>query len=629
MKQRREISDGTAKYFDQCAVKAATEGRILVIEGVEKAERNVLPVLNNLLENREMHLEDGRFLISAERYDKLLKDYDQAALDKWGLVRVSEDFRVIALGLPVPKYRGASLDPPLRSRFQARDITTLSFQEILQNMKQASPNVPESSLNKMLSFGFAVLSTESSAALPDFPLDNIHHLGRIFENNQYATEYDLINRLYPHSILLAKEQKVAVNSLFDSLKINVPKYSRKQKVSNIEFDGNQAKVTLEIAKGESTSFMVPCGDKARVAPQKFITTAYQDNILAEMMQSHASGDFCLIGPKGSGKSTLVIELCKQLNQTMEQMVLYNDMTSRDLIQQRTTKQSGDTNWKDSPLVKAARNGHVMILDGIHRLHSSTIAILNRLIHDRELQLYDGKRLMRNDKYEEMLANGTTQEELSEKGIFKIHPSFRIIALAEPPIHDAVNNWLTPEILSMFLFHEIRNLSKFEEVHIINELYGKISDPMQKIIDLAHMFRDATDPVMKNLSGTLSTRQLLRIAQRMSTYTSTQKDDNINSAYETIQRVFLAKFLPSLPRSVLEDSLKKCEIYAEDASSFFKSKKHAKVVVKGDQLKIGNTQVEIYKTKDVVKVPDILFFEIPQHVLLLEHLLQVRICISEF
>lgn len=73
LKQRREIQKGTAVYFDQSAVRAAIHGRILVIEGIEKAERNVLPVLNNLLENREMHLEDGRFLISPKRYDKLHK----------------------------------------------------------------------------------------------------------------------------------------------------------------------------------------------------------------------------------------------------------------------------------------------------------------------------------------------------------------------------------------------------------------------------------------------------------------------------------------------------------------------------------------------------------------------------
>lgn len=64
---------GSSCSCPQCAVRAATKGRVLVLEGLEKAERNVLPVLNNLLENREMQLEDGRFLMSAERYDKLLQ----------------------------------------------------------------------------------------------------------------------------------------------------------------------------------------------------------------------------------------------------------------------------------------------------------------------------------------------------------------------------------------------------------------------------------------------------------------------------------------------------------------------------------------------------------------------------
>ena len=48
-------------------------------------------------------------------------------MDAWKLVRVSEEFRVIALGLPVPRYHGNPLDPPLRSRFQARDIHLLPF----------------------------------------------------------------------------------------------------------------------------------------------------------------------------------------------------------------------------------------------------------------------------------------------------------------------------------------------------------------------------------------------------------------------------------------------------------------------------------------------------------------------
>lgn len=56
----------------ECAVRAAVHGRVLVLEGIEKAERNVLPLLNNLLESREVQLDDGRFLMSPSHYDKLL-----------------------------------------------------------------------------------------------------------------------------------------------------------------------------------------------------------------------------------------------------------------------------------------------------------------------------------------------------------------------------------------------------------------------------------------------------------------------------------------------------------------------------------------------------------------------------
>jgi len=130
-----------------------TQGRVLVIEGIEKAERNVLPIINNLLENREMNLEDGRFLVAPSRYDSLRKDHSQAEIDAWKLVRVSERFRVIALGLPVPKYPGNPLDPPLRSRFQARDIRTPAFDVQLKHARSIAPNAPERALMQLLSVG--------------------------------------------------------------------------------------------------------------------------------------------------------------------------------------------------------------------------------------------------------------------------------------------------------------------------------------------------------------------------------------------------------------------------------------------------------------------------------------------
>lgn len=125
LKLRRDISGGTARWTESAPVRAALNGRVLILDGIEKAERNVLPTLNNLLENREMALEDGRFMMSARRYNELAVS-PGGSHDLSNIVPVSKSFRVIALGLQVPKFAGFPLDPPLRSRFQARLVNGLS-----------------------------------------------------------------------------------------------------------------------------------------------------------------------------------------------------------------------------------------------------------------------------------------------------------------------------------------------------------------------------------------------------------------------------------------------------------------------------------------------------------------------
>ena len=120
---------------------------------------------NNLLENREMHLEDGRLLIPAERYDKLLEENGQEELDKWQLVRVSEDFRVVALGLPIPHYTGNPLDPPLRSRFQARDVRHISFGEQLKILEEIGPELSSDTVGQLLSLGINDLNLKTWSIL--------------------------------------------------------------------------------------------------------------------------------------------------------------------------------------------------------------------------------------------------------------------------------------------------------------------------------------------------------------------------------------------------------------------------------------------------------------------------------
>uniref|UniRef100_A0A7M4DXF6 von Willebrand factor A domain-containing protein 8 n=1 Tax=Crocodylus porosus TaxID=8502 RepID=A0A7M4DXF6_CROPO len=625
LKQRREIRAGTAFYIDQCAVRAATEGRILVLEGLEKAERNVLPVLNNLLENREMQLEDGRFLMSAERYDRLLQEHTKTELDAWKIVRVSEDFRVIALGLPVPKYSGNPLDPPLRSRFQARDVYYLPFRDCLQLLYSVGSNISADRISQLLSFATTLCSQESSTlGLPDFPLDSLSAAVRIMDYFPMMSIQHLIKWLYPYNVFLGKEGRTAVE---DALKRFELKDSGSHlcpssitKMESVQGSKTlQADVTVQIGEKEVT-FQVPSGTRPfnlYSGSDTFIKTSSHKQLLAEMMQSHMVKDMCLIGGKGSGKTVIAKEFADILGYNIEPIMLYQDMTARDLLQQRYTLPNGDTAWRPSPLVTAALEGKLVVLDGIHRVNSGSLAVLQRLIHDRELTLYDGTRLLREDRYQQLKEDlHLSDEKLQERSIFPIHSSFRIIALAEPPVlGSSTQQWLGPELLTLFLFHNVKSLTKEEEFQVIKEMIPNVPKvAVEQLLSLTHKLRKTNDPTAQSLASSLSTRQLLRICRRLSRYPD-------ESLYHAVNKACLSRFLPNLARSALHKNLLDSGIETSPDDIRKLEEQDYSYEVHNGILKIGSTSMPIYNPNEKMKVPDVLFYENTQHMMVMEDMLK--------
>ncbi|XP_027961592.1 von Willebrand factor A domain-containing protein 8 isoform X3 [Eumetopias jubatus] len=625
LKQRREIRGGTAFYIDQCAVRAATEGRTLVLEGLEKAERNVLPVLNNLLENREMQLEDGRFLMSSERYDKLLQAHTRTELDAWKIVRVSENFRVIALGLPVPKYSGNPLDPPLRSRFQARDIYYLPFKDQLKLLYSVGASVPAEKISQLLSFATTLCSQESSTlGLPDFPLDSLPAAVQILDSFPMMSVKHAIKWLYPYTILLGHEGKMAVEGVLkrfelqDSESSVLPKeVVRVERLA--ESPAPQANVTIRIAEKEVT-IQVPAGTRPVNQPcasDHFIQTLSHKQLLAEMMQSHMVKDICLIGGKGCGKTVIVKNFADNLGYNIEPIMLYQDMTARDLLQQRYTLPNGDTAWRSSPLVNAALEGKLVLLDGIHRVNVGTLAVLQRLIHDRELSLYDGSRMLREDRYMRLKEElQLSDEQLRQRSIFPVHPSFRIIALAEPPvIGSTTQQWLGPEFLTMFFFHYMKPLVKSEEIQVIKEMVPNIpQEALDRLLSFTHKLRETQDPTAQSLAASLSTRQLLRISRRLSQY----PDENLHSA---VMKTCLSRFLPSLARSALEKNLADAAIEISTDNHQEPELEDYKCEIASGSLRIGAVSAPIYNAHEKMKVPDVLFYDNIQHMIVMEDMLK--------
>ncbi|KAI5695056.1 hypothetical protein M8J75_010206 [Diaphorina citri] len=448
------------------------------------------------------------------------------------------------------------------------------------------PHINRDALTKLVSCAYALISEESrTVALPDFPIDNLSKAAKILAECPQFPLAQLLSYLYPYNSFVSKEASSLVQSIMSSLGVP-PNY-------NDEMDTSEP----------------PLSPPSSPSHGQYIPTSYQNSCLSSLFKLNSASDVCIVGPRGCGKTTLVNQYAKTLGYIVEPIALYQDMTARDLLQQRSTKQDGDTVWQNSALVNAALSGHLAVLDGLHRVHASTLCVLQRLVHDRELQLYDGTRLLRHDRYDALLESKQGQ---SIPGVLRIHPDFRILATAESP--SSSNSWMSPEILSLFLFQEVRNLNINEEAHLIESLYGSIPPSLDKLLRVIQALRRSKDPAMQSLSASLSTRQLLRIAHRM--YAFPEQQD----LWDNIQGACLAKFLPPLIRHTFTSLLQSHHILPSSPPS--KLRPPSISLSDPDYVTIGKTRVPRYRTQDSrSKIPAVLFYDVPQHVEMLERIVQ--------
>lgn len=242
------------------------------------------------------------------------------------------------------------------------------------------------------------------------------------------------------------------------------------------------------------------------------------------MVSKNGVDWCLVGEKSAGKSHLSKQIWEERFSSSHQLSYYNlyrDMSARDLLQRRVTDERGNTCWEDSPLVRAAVNGHFLILDGLHRLSASAVAALRPLIHDRELVLPDGTLLIRHDRFTTSSSPTSLSSSSSTSApVRAIHPDFHLLALAEPPTRDAP--WLTADLLNMFAYREVNFLAADQLTSILTRNFSALSpetiDSLVKLFSLAPQWQSGLDQLdVKHQQRLITLRHVFRIARRLCKY----------------------------------------------------------------------------------------------------------------
>ncbi|KAI3381394.1 hypothetical protein SNEBB_005189 [Seison nebaliae] len=617
LKQRREMKERNVKFIDQIVVEAVKNGRLLVIDAVENAERNVLPIINNLLENREMQLEDGSLLINENKYRNLLEKYGKEDINVSKLIPIHSNFRCIVLGTPygvnsversiIPfKFgiNGKSIDPPFRSRFQGKflqndedfnySISTNFIEETVKEKNEKQMKLVKQFSNDLTSVAFAINNGSKSDDLGIikerhklyFPENlikpAIEIYGRLLDKCEDKKENlrDFIfNSIYPINLLQTKDDKIS-----ETLSLIVKEY-------NLSFN--------------------PTNIKSKIPHKKLVDS--QEKTLFQLNGIFESGsDICLIGERGSGKTFLVETFLKDLKQidNHEIIPLYQDLTLNELMINRiTNEENGNTEWKISQLLQAMIDGKVTILDGIHRLHPHTLFALQRLVQDREYQLPNGDRILSAKSFDHFFNN--KQENIIDKifdgkrHIYRCHEQFRIIAISENGTKQ--QNWLNNDTVSMgwinLKLDELKE-TEFREILLNND--GKNKEIIDKLLSIRKELEDSTNNHLRQL--TYSLRQMLNIQENLASF-SINNDVANSLIHFVVKNSMLHRFLPTVTRNNFNNLLNRIIPIEKDFhfdEMFQKNRKNGKKVEKTNKSR-----------ENLGKIPNIVFHENRRHRQLLE------------
>jgi len=452
------MSTRSTKILRKIACTHIYEVRFLIISWkIEKCEpSNIFYLRTSNFLPKPRNLDDGTHIIHPHRYAQL----DAARSTGQGKVFIPahKNFRVVAIAAPVPPYPGYPLDPPFRSRFQARFIdpvgALLSLGDGSTTHDPSSVPLYDKLRDLILSAQFAsesrsALEVISKTSLPPFPQTALAKLRGLVERfpppnklspSQLARIFLTIHPGLIHApfqawaILSRQAQESGLGELgspwMSSVdeKIGLFGYH----ISAISrIDDNTAQITFSAPQGlQPVSLSVPAGPKQlRHFPfegnLEFNPTTRFMGLLTSFLQAHALGwDISLIPPAlpstASASTTTLVRIFGQiLGYDSEAIHMYKELGGRELVMRRKIEDGGATIWEPrfvvcypyhssihnlgftSALIEGAWSGRLLHLSGLDVI-GSTAGSLSRIVQDREIELWENKRIVADASPEEVI-----------------------------------------------------------------------------------------------------------------------------------------------------------------------------------------------------------------------------------
>lgn len=616
LRQRRELHQLHLTMLDSRVIECAIHGGVLLVEGLHMCERGVSSALHGLLESREMQLDDGTLLCHHTRASHL-SEHDMMTHK---LRPVHPSFRVVAVGPPIPRHQGSPLDPPLRSRFQYLMLDELflsvSPSESLRSaMKGGGERADKNAVRGVVSFATSQmmismrqwqhqhqqhLKSLHSNASPLMSSHVVTYVAKVLHLTPNTSTYRCLLRAFPFTSMALDEPIVAsIRAGLDWLRITPQQQQQHDDATSVVYVASVVQEDNIIKGSDGSSLYLP---PHKGAPLELIPNAPRI-LLYDMIVDHCvDAHICLIGPRGWGKTWLARAFVTATGmRPVVTMQLYEDVTSRDLLQRRDTAPNGDTIWINSPIVDAAISGSAIILDGLDQLKPGCFSILQRLLEDKELDLPDGTRLVAPKRWK-VLQERSTPERIEKFKMRPVDPRFRMIAIGQSPTKK--KRWLLPSLASLFRVHVVDPMDKEAIAHMLQGVGGS-----DRIVHMLLHLREAVEQLNEPSLVPLSLRQMLRICRR--------RMESLAEVQEVLSNCYMASFLPFAARTALEGVMNECgfpKMHSSVAASI-------DIIETETTLTIGNVSAPVRKGGNAALIPSVRFFPVDAHKQMLMEILK--------
>jgi von Willebrand factor A domain-containing protein 8 len=249
------------------------------------------------------------------------------------------------------------------------------------------------------------------------------------------------------------------------------------------------------------------------------------HVLQSMLGTHVSGRYnatLLIGNQGVGKNKLIDHMLALLRREREYIQLHRDTTVQSLTV-LPSLQDGKIIYEDSPLLRAAKFGRVLVVDEADKAPVEVLCLLKMLAEDGELVLYDGRRLLSRDRIQQEFPAGNIPAD-----VISIDEKFRLVVLANRPGFPFHGNNLFRECGDVFSIHVVENLDLKSEISLL-QAYGP-DVPVDIINRIAHAFRDLRRAYEdQEMSYPYSAREAVAVVKHVQAY----PEDGVAAAVENI------------------------------------------------------------------------------------------------